>query len=221
MIHIIYRATSNVSGGGHDRPENFSYTRCLDNILSTIRDREDVKFHFLCDGTYNGPRDYMDSVIEFEGGSDVASFLFAWNFAKELNLEEDDLLYFLENDYLHVDGWVDKVFDIFKSYNINGYVSLYDCPDKYSSSDYPDLVSCVYITQTSHWRTTPSTTGTFIINKRIFDEDSDVHTTYYSDHHKFVWLTENRGRLVITPIPTLSTHCVARYMAPIVNWNTI
>jgi len=36
MIHILYRGTSHISGISHDRPEGFSYDKCLNNILSTI-----------------------------------------------------------------------------------------------------------------------------------------------------------------------------------------
>jgi hypothetical protein len=59
------------------------------------------------------------------------------------------------------------------------------------------------------------------VNKKTLDNDYDVHTSFYSDHDKFIWLGQNRNRLVISAIPSLSTHCVNKFMAPIIDWNKI
>lgn len=221
MIHILYRGTSHVSGTSHDRPEGFSYDNCLDNILSTIKNNPNVVFHLLWDGEYQGNHPRIDKIIEFEGGSDKNSFFYTWHYAKNLNLNEKDLVYFLENDYLHVNDWYDKVIDLFSIYDIDGYVSLYDHLDKYTDPAYNNLMSQIYVTKSSHWRTVPSTCGSFVINKKTLDNDYDVHTSFYSDHDKFIWLGENRNRLVISAIPSLSTHCVDRFMAPVIDWKKI
>lgn len=220
MLHILYRGTSNASGGSKGRPEGFSYDKCLENVLSTIKDNHDVIFHLLWDGKYEGNYSRIDKIIEFEGGSDKNSFFYTWHYAKNLDLTENDLVYFLENDYLHVNDWYDKILDIFSTYDINGYVSLYDHLDKYLP-DYSDLTSQIYITKSSHWRTVPSTCGSFVVNKKTLDNDYDIHTSFYSDHDKFIWLGENRDRIILSPIPSLSTHCVEQFMAPIINWKQI
>ena len=221
MIHILYRGTSHASGTSHDRPEGFDYDKCLNNILSTIENNPNVTFHLLWDGKYEGNHSRIDKVIEFEGGSDKKSFFYAWGYAKNLNIGEKELVYFLENDYLHVNNWYEKVADIFSTYDIDGYVSLYDHLDKYTDPAYVDLMSQIYVTNSSHWRTVPSTCGSFVVNKKTLDNDYDIHTSFYSDHDKFIWLGQNRNRLVISAIPSLSTHCVARFMAPTINWNKI
>ena len=41
------------------------------------------------------------------------------------------------------------------------------------------------------------------------------------DHNKFLWLAENKGRFVITPIPGLSTHCMEGLMSPTIKWEEI
>lgn len=221
MLHILYRGTSHVSGTSHNRPKGFDYNKCLNNILLTIKNNSDVVFHLLWDGKYKDNHPRIDKVIEFEGGSDKESFFYTWRYAKSLNIGEKDLIYFLENDYLHVENWYEKIIDIFETYDINGYVSLYDHLDKYTDPTYGNLVSQIYITKSSHWRTTPSTCGSFIVNKKILNDDYDIHTSFYSDHDKFIWLGQNRNRLIISPIPSLSTHCVDKFMAPIINWNEI
>jgi hypothetical protein len=174
----------------------------------------------LFDGKNNIVHPRIDKIVEFVGGSDQKSFNYAWEYARELNIENNDLVYFLENDYLHVTGWQDRVLEVFSTYDINGYVSLYDHLDKYTEM-YMDLVSQIYVTKSSHWRTVPSTCGSFIINKKILNEDYDVHVGYYGDHHKFIWLGENRSRLVLTPIPSLSTHCEIEWMSPIIDWSNM
>lgn len=221
MIHILYRGTSHASGTSHGRPEGFGYDKCLNNILSTIENNLNVTFHLLWDGKYKGNHPRINKVIEFEGGSDKNSFFYTWHYAKSLDIGEKDLVYFLENDYLHVNDWYDKVIDLFSIYDIDGYVSLYDHLDKYTDPAYDNLMSQIYVTKSSHWRTVPSTCGSFVVNKKTLDNDYDVHTSFYSDHDKFIWLGENRNRLVISAIPSLSTHCVDRFMAPVIDWKKI
>jgi hypothetical protein len=93
--------------------------------------------------------------------------------------------------------------------------------DKYSHPMYSELVSFIFLTESHHWRTTPSTCGSFIINTDLFLADLDVLSTVEGDHHKFLWLAENRNRTVITPIPGLSTHCMKHLLSPTINWNTL
>jgi hypothetical protein len=221
MIHILYRGTSHISGKAHGRPEGFSYDKCLNNILSTIENNLNVAFHLLWDGKNPPQHPRMDKVIEFEGGSDQNSFFYAWEYAKSLTMDEKELVYFLENDYLHVDDWHEKLVDLFSAYTVDGYVSLYDHLDKYTDPAYVDLASKIYITKSSHWRTIPSTCGSFIISKKILDEDYDIHTSFYGDHDKFLWLGQNRNRLILSAIPSLSTHCTDKFMAPTIDWNKI
>jgi hypothetical protein len=221
MIHILYRHTENTSGVGKSRPKWFSYENSLNNILNTIENRDDVTFHLIYDGTYVDNDSRIHKVVEFKGGSDKASFFFTWEYAKQLKLEDKDLVYFCENDYLHVSDWVDKVLNLYETYNIPGYVSLYDHKDKYVSPMYSDLQSQIYVTNSSHWRTVPSTCGSFVVNKDILHQDYDVHTTFYSDHDKFIELGKTRNRIIITPMPSLSTHCEIEWLAPLINWEHV
>ena len=218
MIHILYRHTENISGIGKSRPDWFSYDTCLNNILDSINGNENVKLHLLYDGKCTIQDSRIHTIQEFVGGSDKQSFFYAWNYAKNLDLNDSDLVYFLENDYMHVDDWCTKILDLYASFDVPGYVALYDHLDKYSLPIYENLQSSVYVTNTSHWRTVPSTCGSFIVNKQILHEDYDVHTTFYSDHDKFIQLGTTRGRIIISPIPSLSTHCENDFLAPLINW---
>ena len=136
-------------------------------------------------------------------------------------MDKDDLIYFVENDYLHIDNWVDKVIDLFSCYKTLNYVSLYDHNDKYISQGYDSLVSKIITSETHHWRTTPSTCGTFIITRDLFDKDVDVWENTVGDHNTFMYLNQERQRYVLTPIPGLATHCMDGLLSPTIDWESI
>jgi hypothetical protein len=98
---------------------------------------------------------------------------------------------------------------------------LYDHNDKYIDSRYDDLVSKIIVTENHHWRTTPSTCGSYIITRKIFEDDYDVWSTAVGDHNTFINLNETKNRFVFTPIPGLSTHCMETLLSPTINWNKI
>lgn len=226
-IHIYYRHY-NISGTDPRRSKWFSYEKCYDNLLTSLSD--DDKDKYVINIIYDG--DNIDdnwiskypfhNMYAIDAKSDFKSFQQTCEIIKnDPNIGENDLIYFLENDYLHVIGWLDKVINLFSTYGGLDYISLYDHNDKYVYSMYDDLVSKIFATKTHHWRTTPSTCGTFIVNKERFDEDYDILSTMEGDHNKWLWLNQHRGRSVMTPIPGLSTHCVEDLESPTINWNQI
>jgi hypothetical protein len=223
-IHIFYRHY-NIEGSDYkNRPQWFNFEKCFINLLNTIEGKN-VNLYLVMDGNVesNFIKKYKDKYIlhSVDAKSDQISFWKTWEIAKQTRISDKDLIYFLENDYLHVDGWVDKVVDLFSTYNNLNYVSLYDHNDKYFLSMYEDLVSKIFTSETHHWRTTPSTCGSFIISKNIFEEDFIDHTTIKGDHNKFLHLNQTKNRFVLTPIPGLSTHCMEGLMSPTINWSKI
>lgn len=226
-ISILYRHYNVEGTDGKGRPSWFSYEDCFNNLLESISDTTDVSIHVMMDGdsSTNFIGKYKDVVAihNFKGGSDQASFLEAHRYAKHLaqDCEDTDLFYFVENDYLHIKGWDEKVRELFSTYESLNYVSLYDHNDKYFLPQYDELASKIITTQTHHWRTTPSTCGTYIVDKKILLADYDIPFTIPGDHSKFIHLNQTRGRFVITPIPGLATHCMEHLMSPTINWQQI
>jgi len=220
-IHIFYRHYNVTASKDHVRPEGFSYEKCFDNLLETIENHPNVKLTVMMDGIKEGTflENYSGEIYEFKGGSDANSFFETVRYAKAQDLNQNDLIYFLENDYLHIDNWVEKVIDLFSTFQGLNYVSLYDHNDKYFLPMYDNLVSKIIVTSKHHWRTTPSTCGSFIITKQILDEDFDILSTMTGDHNKFLYLNSTRSRFVLSPIPGLSTHCMNGLMSPTINWN--
>ena len=66
----------------------------------------------------------LQNFIKFEAGGDQVSFFKTWEIAKNIETADDDLIYFIENDYIHMEGWVDKVIELFSTFNLPHYVSL-------------------------------------------------------------------------------------------------
>lgn len=224
-IHIYYRHY-NISGSGQGRPMWFDYEKCYDNLLATLPDRDSNKY--ILNVVYDGNETNWISNYTYHNsyniiaGGDFKSFQQTCDLVKNNpDIVDGDLIYFIENDYLHKSGWLDKVLELFTTYSGLDYVSLYDHKDKYFLPAYDDLVSKIFITKTHHWRTTPSTCGTFILTKELFDKDYDILSTMEGDHNKWLWLNSNRGRHVISPIPGLATHCVEGLESPTIKWETV
>ena len=170
-IHIFYRHYNISKTDNKGRPSWFDYEKCFINLLDTIKDRNDINLHVIMDGTIDSNfiakyKNYY-TLHPIQANSDYRSYLETYKYIKGLDIDNDDLIYFLENDYLHVSNWVDQVIDLFSTYNLPHYVSLYDHNDKYFLSIYEDLVSKIFVTSSHHWRTTPSTCGSYIIKKQL------------------------------------------------------
>jgi hypothetical protein len=223
-INIYYRHAS-INNIGRQRPYWFNYESCFKNLLTTIEKYDNINLTLALDGDINQDftKNYQDKFTLFSTNyqSSLLSYRALLEHIKEQPMESNELIYFLENDYLHVDNWVDKLVELYSTFSNLDYISLYDHNDKYFLPMYDDLVSKVITTSSHHWRTTPSTCGSFIINRKIFDQDYDIWSTTVGDHNTFLYLNENRNRFVLTPIPGLATHCMDGLMSPCIDWEKI
>jgi hypothetical protein len=138
---------------------------------------------------------------------------------------DEDLIYTLENDYLHVPGWLEAVEDLVRSEVNCHYLSLYDHADKYrytSSYDgrYDGLRSQIYVTPSRHWRTTPSTCFSLISKTKFLKRDRRIYK-FFRDQHVQPFLRFFKRRVLVSPMPALSTHCMSRYLSPQIDWEAI
>ena len=223
-IHIYYRHAANNVLGKH-RPMWFSYEKSFQNLLKTIEEYDNIHLTLAMDGenVLDFTHKYKDKYTLFQTNhhSSLKSWRDLLEYVKNQPMESNDLIYWLENDYMHVDGWVDKLTTLFKTYNGLDYVSLYDHNDKYFSPEYDDLVSKIIVTENHHWKTNPSNCGSYIITRKTFEEDYDIWSVAVGDHNTFIDLNESRGRFVFSPIPGLSTHCMETLMSPCIDWKQI
>ena len=223
-LHIFYRHYNVQGTDNRNRPSWFDYEKCYDNLTSTINFNKNVKINIVYDGKEENwiKKKKFNKFYEINAREDMKSF---WETVKIANtdksIEDNDLIYFLENDYMHVTGWVEKIFELFQTYTGLDYVSLYDHNDKYFLPMYDSLTSKIFTSPSHHWRTTPSTCGSFITTKQRLNEDFDILSTMRGDHNKWLWLNENRNRFVFTPLPGLSTHCMNSLLSPTIKWEDI
>ncbi len=230
-IKILYSHLNVTENDYKIRPFWFNFEKCFKNLLSTI---PNIELHVIYDTskgeiTNNWINNYTSyfTLHNIQGGTMEKAAVGMYNVAKELSndMNDDDLFYFLENDYLHINGWVEKIIDLFSSYKGLNYVSLYDHLDKYNvidgGPDHSDLVSKIITTDSHHWRTTPSACGSYLVSKKIFLEDYIDLITIMGDHNKWIYLQENKNRFLLSPIPGLSTHCMEFLMSPTIEWNEI
>lgn len=227
-IHIYYRHYNIFGNDGKNRPHWFRFENCFSNFLYTLPGHSSGKYRLnavydgdIYDDNFIKPHSCHD-IFNIKAGNDKDSFFQTVEIIKQdNNIQPGDLIYFLENDYLHLDGWYDKVIDLFESYSGIDYVTLYDHNDKYFLPQYQQLVSKILTTKDHHWRSTPSTCGSFIISKETFDKDYDILREMVGDHNKFLYLNEHRGRTVLSALPGLSTHVMEGLMSPTINWEKI
>jgi|TARA_R110000787_G_scaffold108863_4_gene217295 hypothetical protein len=224
-IHLYYRHSSHSIV--KNRPKWFSFKSCWDNLLGTVKGKENIKLTLALDGNIEDDftKDYRDKFQLFSTnhGSSLLSYRdLLLNIKNNNTIQPNDLIYFLENDYLHVDGWDESLLELYNTYDVSeSYISLYDHNDKYTHPMYDDLVTKLVATSKCHWRTTPSTCGSFIITKKLFDLDYDIWSTAVGDHNTFLHLNQTRNRFVFTPIPGLSTHCMENLLSPTIDWSTV
>tara|TARA_Y100000389_G_C17282949_1_gene423936 strand:- start:20 stop:721 length:702 start_codon:yes stop_codon:yes gene_type:complete len=230
MIRIFQRHC-NFSSNSHNkpRPEWFDREKIFDSFISTLDERVkytafhdcgngDIKDHFL----HNKD---ITKVSKF-GGNDAQSFLNLLNYVKEQDYQDDDIIYFVEDDYLHREGWVDILLEGFK-YISADYYTLYDHPNKYYPGMWEKYPSYLITTPSVHWRTTVSTTNTYACKFKTLKKHFDIHVKYCDlvekwtkDHDKFTQLW-GEGSNLVSCIPGYSTHVEGNMLSPIVEWENL
>jgi hypothetical protein len=209
------------------RPEWYTTEKCWDNLNNTAD--ADTSITAFFDGTPNESHFLYNKDIDIicmNGGSDGHSFLNLLNYVNDLNIEDDTIIYFLEDDFYHRKGWPAILREGFQYIGVD-YITLYDHSDKYDDSMYGDLQSKIIATPSIHWRTTPSTTNTYAMLSQTLRKHLSIHLEYCDlnkgfthDHAKFTRLWQEGGSL-ISCIPGYSTHCELNYLSPTINWNNV
>lgn len=225
QIEVILRMCPDRStslSGDKSRPQNFSKELVFKNLYETKDDATNITVLFDGDHTGHWIKKYPVRVIQSIGGNGDESFKSQIMYIKFANFSDNTIVYILEDDYLHRDGWPQILREGFgnlqPSFLKFDYITLYDHRDKYTYPMYNALVSKIGISDTIHWRTVPSTTNTFAMKYKTFIEDFDIHYSFLnSDHEKFLELGRNK-RLLGSCMPGYSTHCHKDYMSPCIDW---
>lgn len=174
--YIYYRITSKLNH--KSRLENFSKFNCLDSLITNF-----PGFRIIC--VADNCDLYVLKILEEKSFfkliqtklGNAASFNFLLNSELPL-LEDDDLIYFAEDDYLYRTNAHEILEEGLEYFD---YVTLYDHPDKYGnkSLDHNLLVPTGVLSEHTQiikgsktlWRTTNSTTMTFGCYARTIRKD--------------------------------------------------
>jgi hypothetical protein len=201
---------------------------CFENAYNTFKD---CKWTIVCDRLNDDTKTFLEKfnleLTHVDIGNNAGSFNYVLD--KVLELDNKEIVYLLEDDYLHkpnskqiiTDG-IELGFD---------YVTLYDHPDKYMNPIDGGNPFCsgmseetrVYLGDNCHWKLTNSTTMTFASKVKTLREDEKIIRKWTSEKHPndfqmFIELKQNFRRLA-SPIPGYSTHCETRWLTPLKNWN--
>lgn len=259
---IVYR----ISSGGYAKakPDYITKESCFLNFIRELlvarseAPKESYQLYIIEDNCKPELKAYVRKVIDtLRVGSSVAvkiaessighgagSFVLGVHLVlKDKTLENDDAVYFLEDDYLHVPKGLNKIFEIVES-GFAQYSTGYDHPDKYGTFDTTlnrfnspnpfvdvlsgsELATEVYLIDGYHWKKTHSTTMTFCTSIKTLKEDFDtcigpfVSGTHPEDFDMWTALELVQKRRLVSPVPSLSTHGETAWLAPCVDWAPI
>jgi hypothetical protein len=230
-MKIIYRISD--AGYSKVKPKYINNRNCLWNAVNTFQDVDFKDWTILADNISEEtdvmiqgyvPRERIEYISVGHG---AGTFNLALD--KALTFDDNEIVYFIENDYLHLPN-SKKVLE--EGLNEIGadFVSLYDHPDKYIDGANPYVqgggeMTRVMLSTSSHWKVTNSTTMTFASKIKTLRKTENIlreytQGSYPRDFDMFVHLY-NSAHYLVTPIPGYSTHGETAWLAPLINWEKI
>ena len=228
-MKIIYRISD--AGYSKVKPSYIDNEKCLRNAVEVFKDADWTIIADNCSPeTLTMVEDITDCNIEIVSvGHGAGTFNLALD--RALEYKDDEIVYFIENDYLHKPGSYEALkegLDLGAA-----FASLYDHPDKYLDPRKGGNPYCeggaedtrVYLTKSCHWKITNSTTMTLAAKVSTLRRTEEVlrkHTsgTHPNDFHMFLELRE-KGELLVTSIPGYSTHGETAWLAPHTDWSKV
>ena len=234
-MKVIYR----ISEGGYpkEKPDYITKINCLKNALKHFKQDD---FLLIMDGVSDNLKSEIEKIYTGKAqivsiGHGAGTFNLALDHALGLTnvlmLNDDEIVYFLEDDYLHKAGSQKILEDGFELGM--DYVTLYDHPDKYLNPIEGGNPYCegraeftrVYLGNNSHFKLTNSSTMTFAAKVKTLKEDEGVMRSWTNGTHPhdFQMFQEinKKGRRLVSPLPGYSTHGETRWLTPLTNWENI
>jgi hypothetical protein len=227
-MKIIYRISD--AGYSKVKPDYINNENCLKNALGIFpwtRYDWSVIADNISEETNNMIQKYIprNHINYVSVGHGAGTFNLALDEA--LGYNDDEIVYFIENDYIHLKDSPQIIKEALKLGA--SYVTLYLHPDKFISPhqggnpevDYDGgYVTKIYRGETQLFGMFNSTTMTFASTVKTLKEDESILRKYtnqghYPDDFKmFLELREN-GKALLCPLNTFSTHGETNWLAPL------
>ena len=230
-MKIIYRISD--SGYNKVKPKYINNRNCLWNTVNMFQGVDFEDWTVIADNVSEEtdviiqsyiPRERIDYVSVGHG---AGTFNLALD--KALTFNDNEIVYFIENDYLHLPGSKRIIEEGLDEIGAD-FVSLYDHPDKYIDGANPYVqgggeMTRVMLSTSSHWKVTNSTTMTFASKVKTLRKTENIlreytQGSYPRDFDMFVHLY-NSAHYLVTPIPGYSTHGETAWLTPLINWKKI
>lgn len=250
-VLCIYRI-SDYSNTEKIKPTFAEKENCLKNFVREFGSEDLIVIcDNVTKETHDMVQKYCNQTVVSRNGN-TGTFLQSCRIAKELieseNYDkEDTVVYLVEDDYIHRPGSKKILLEAFEDLNAD-YVTLYDHPDKYQNTKderhtwghgkididedgvrKPGVIygtgeeTTVFVSSSTHWKYTGSTTMTWATRATNILEDYndmvELHTgkALPMGGTTFKMLKE-KGKRLISPIPAMSAHAEERWLPYFVNW---
>jgi hypothetical protein len=224
-MFVIYRISD--TGYKKEKPDYINNKNCFINALRTFNKAD---WLIIADNVGDETKSLItqsNKEIKYVNvGHGAGTFNLALDYA--LNLPDNEIVYFLENDYLHKPE-ADKIIEDGFELGFD-YVTTYDHPDKYLNPFEGGNLLCsgrseetrLYLGQYCHFKLTNSTTMTFASKVKTLKEDEDIlrkwtSETYPYDFNMFAELRQ-KGKRLASSLPGYSTHGETQWLSPLTNW---
>lgn len=226
-MKIIYRISD--SGYNKVKPKYINNRNCLWNALLTFTHAD---WFILADNvseeTYDMAVDYLseDKVQRVSVGHGAGTFNLALD--KALTFDDNEIVYFLENDYFHKPKSQMIIEDGLNNLNAD-YLTLYLHPDKFISpyeGGNPNVdqdggyLTKIYLSKNNNvFFQVDSTTMSFAARVKTLREDEQILRQYtsgtYPEDYKMFLELRKKGKVLLCPTETKSTHGETKWLAPL------
>jgi hypothetical protein len=241
---IIYYRISDKNRRGKT-PSYFTNENCLNNFIKNFKIKDSDTLIIVADNvseeTYKWLQTYGKIIMRTQLGN-TGSFYFCLDEVTKSSYSDDEIVYFVENDYLHKQGSREIMDEAFQFFNAD-YVSLYDSPEKYGTHynvNYNQAVldpgifkkyrSEIFCGANNYWRTTDTLTMTFASTLKNLRYDKQIFYGYMvdirvedkklyqipGDFEIFKTISLVREKRILTPMPGAATH--GDILSPFIKW---
>ena len=211
----------------HGRPQYFSKINNFNSVYKNVYEEiinlgYTCDFHVLFDGQDNPLLSHIQSFDTIEvhriySKDNNTSLTTLYNIADGLDSEN---FYFVEDDYLHRPGACKILIEGLEKF---GLITLYDHPDRYTRDD--DITKGqeeIAFTESSHWRTSESTTNCWAARKDVYEQVKHRAKQWLGWDREFFRQTYLNEKIRLwLPIPGYSSHVHEPYQSPLINWEAI
>lgn len=232
-IDIIYRCCE-VDTKKEARPKWFSKTNCLTNFLDVFKYSNearnyDIKIHAVHDGSCGLLHQYLEesdvSIEKIDYRDNAKSLEFCLDLGA--GLPQTDIIYFLEDDYLHAEDALDVLvegFDVVSKVNKSNIISLYMHPDRFTREDDIDRGRThLFLGKSRYWRTVESTTCTWATTQSTFLNEGvyEAARAFGLRDRELFRALMGHGTILFNPMHGAATHCHLPFLSPFVDWGNV